>query len=79
MPLVKATLKSSILATLNSLKTEEDQTAAIDKLADDLANHIDTYIKTATITVSAGIPVATAGSPSAQTGATTAPSIASIS
>ena len=79
MPLVKATLKASILSTLNTLKIEEDQAAAIDKFADDLATHIDTYIKSATVTVAAGIPVATAGSPSAQTGATTATGIATIS
>lgn len=40
-------------------------------MAQEFANIIDGYIKTAQ--VAPGIPVATAGSPTAQTGATTGP------
>lgn len=40
-------------------------------LANAIADGVDTWIKTATVTVQAGIPVSTAGSPTAQTGVTT--------
>ena len=81
MPLVKPDLEQAILDALtlgsdaaqdtdNPVDAEQiraDQAAA-------LATAIDDYIKSATITVPAGIPVATAGSAAAQTGATTGPS-----
>jgi len=43
-------------------------------IAKTIADQVDTYIKSATIIVPPGQVVATAGSPAAQTGATTAPS-----
>lgn len=55
MPLVKATLVNQIKSIMNALKTEEDQNAAIDKFANDLATAVDTYIKSATVT-SAHVP-----------------------
>ena len=72
MPLVKDTLK----AQLEAIFAKENTPA---EAADQLATAIDSYIKTATITIVPGIPVATAGSPTAQTGATTGPGTGSIS
>jgi|GEM_PF-1708157 hypothetical protein len=77
MALVKATLKSGIQALLTEMRTKEE--ISDDYFADQLATLIDTYIKSATVTVIAGIPVATAGSPTAQTGATTAPGTGTLS
>ena len=77
MALVKANLKVSILALVADMRTKENN--ADDEFADELSTIIHDYIKTATITVAAGIPVATAGSAAAQTGATTAPATATIS
>lgn len=54
-----------------------------DRLSGDLAqvisDQVDTYIKTGTVTTPAGVAVATTGTAAAQTGATTAPGIGSIS
>lgn len=50
-----------------------------DEFARSLAGIIDGYIRSATITVPAGIAVSTTGSPTAQTGATTATATAQIS
>jgi len=49
------------------------------ELAAAIATSIDSWIRQATVTVNAGIPVTTAGSPTAQTGATTAPGTGTIS
>jgi len=73
MTLVKATLKVDIVTLLNSLKTNEDQSASVEEFATGLSDIIDAYIKTATVNVLAGIPVATTGTAAAQTGATTGP------
>lgn len=50
MALVKATFKTKIKTLMNALKSEENQEAAIDKFAGDLADAVDSYIKSATIT-----------------------------
>jgi hypothetical protein len=51
MPLDKTTFKADVKQLLTDLSTNEgDQDAAFDEFADGLANAIDTYIKTATIT-----------------------------
>lgn len=77
MPLNKTKLKSDIKSLLQDMmKKEKDAT---DEFADKLATIIDTYVKGATITVAAGIPVSTAGTAVAQTGATTGPGTATIS
>lgn len=51
-----------------------DALARTNQLADDIAMAIDAYVRGAvvTVTVSPGIPVVTAGSPTAQTGSTIA-------
>lgn len=77
MPLLKPTLKSGIQALLTEMRTKEEN--ADEYFADQLATLIDTYIKSATVTVAPGIPVTTAGSAVAQSGATTAPGTGTLS
>lgn len=64
----------------NTLKTK---LKAIDPSKDDvvakMVDAIDEYIKGATVTVEAGIPVTTAGSATAQTGSTSGPGTGTIS
>lgn len=64
----------------NALKTK---LKAIDPSKDDvvakMVDAIDEYIKGATVTVEAGIPVTTAGSATAQTGSTSGPGTGTIS
>lgn len=69
MALVKATLQAQLLKIFTEMRNETENADA--KLAEKLASAIDTYIRSAQ--VAPGIPVATAGSPTAQTGATTGP------
>lgn len=71
MALVKNTIKTGILNLLTDMRTKEE--VSDEQFADQLSTLIDTYIKSATVTVAAGIPVSTAGTAAAQTGATTAP------
>lgn len=69
MPLNKTALAQSIL----KLMTDARKETKIDdsKFANGLADAIDAFVKTGE--VQAGIPVSTAGSATAQTGATTGP------
>lgn len=76
MALNKILLKQQILTLMTEMRSREE--VSDDEYAERLSTIIDTYIKSATITVPMGIPVATAGSPAAQTGATTAPAISTI-
>lgn len=79
MALIKATLKQAIAAAFEAEKNStDDPSQSIDRIAGSIADAVDAFVKSATITVAAGIPVATAGTAAAQTGATTAPSIATI-
>lgn len=80
---LQANLQRKIKGILDAYFNENSDAETIKmKFAKDLssaiADEIDAWIKTATITVNAGIPVATAGSPTAQTGATTGPGTATI-
>lgn len=68
MALVKDTLETAILQLLTQMRNETEIDDS--KFASGLADAIDAYIKSADIP--AGIPVSTTGSPTAQTGATTA-------
>lgn len=77
MALVKDTLKADILTLLTGMREKKE--VSDDEFAGKLATAIDKYIKTATVTVAAGIAVATSGSPTSQTGATTAPGTGTIS
>lgn len=74
--LVKPTLQKQILDLLSDMRTRTEISDA--EFASSLADIIDTYIKSATITIAAGIPVSTTGGPAAQTGTTTAPAVATI-
>lgn len=82
MPLDKVTLKNSIkqafLDELGGGSTTAQQTA-VDNIATKLSNAIDVFVKSGTVTVAIGIPVATAGTAAAQTGATTGPGTGTIS
>lgn len=80
---LQANLQRKIKSILDASFNENSDAETIKmKFAKDLslaiADEIDAWIKTATITVNPGIPVATAGSPAAQTGATTGPGTATI-
>lgn len=69
MPLNKTALAQSILKLMTDARKETEIDDS--KFADGLADAIDAFIKTGE--VQAGIPVSTAGSATAQTGATTGP------
>jgi len=72
MTLVKDSLKEDIKTLLTDLSSRtEDPEKAVDDLAEQLSTIIDSYIKTATITVAPGISVVTVGSATTQTGTTT--------
>jgi len=94
MPLVSSVLQLGIAGSLqpkikqileqtkngdNAITADQKALELSNAIAEVVAAQVDAYIKMATITVPAGIPVATAGSPAAQVGATTAPMIAIIS
>ncbi len=49
MALAKAILKQEIKAVLQELKSEENQSAGIEKFAKKLATAIDNYVKSATV------------------------------
>lgn len=77
MALQKPALKASIKQLLEDMMTREE--ASYEEFADRLSAAIDTFVKTGTVTVASGIPVATAGSATAQTGNTTATGTGTIS
>lgn len=67
--LVPQTLATQLLDIFTRMRQATE--ISDQQLANELANAIDTYIKTAQ--VNPGIPVSTTGTPTAQTGATTGP------
>lgn len=69
MPLNKTALAQSILKLMTDARKETEIDDS--KFANRLADAIDAFVKTGE--VQAGIPVSTAGSATAQTGATTGP------
>lgn len=82
MALVETVIAGSLYDFLVGLQdpdtvTEADK-AKIKAYADGFTDWIVTTIKSATIVVPSGVPVATAGSAVAQTGATTGPGNATI-
>ena len=80
MALVPNTFKSQLKTALKNIQCDpDDPDAAIDAFCDAFVNSIDAYIKSATVTVQPGITVSTAGSPTAQTGATTSTGTGSLS
>ncbi|WP_341715120.1 hypothetical protein [Limnobacter sp.] len=83
-PGLKSAIESAFKAQLESAKgadTNKDVSAEdlITKLADALTNAIHDYVTQATVNVNPGISVSTAGSPAAQTGATTSPGTGNLS
>jgi hypothetical protein len=76
MALAESVFKSSLLSLFNRIKEAEMSEA---DFAGELAKIINDHIKTATVTVNPGIPVTTAGSAAAQTGATSGPGSGSLS
>jgi len=74
--LVPTVLQAQILAALQSAAANKTAPLAVAQaqLAADLAIAIDSYIRTITVVIPPGQIVATAGTPAAQTGATTLPS-----
>jgi methionine synthase II (cobalamin-independent) len=76
MALSESALKSSLLSLFNQMKQAE---TSEEEFAEKLAKIINDHIKTALVTVNAGIPVTTAGSAAAQTGAATAAGSGSLS
>jgi hypothetical protein len=83
MALVIPTLQQQLAAAFKKQLTDKTSKpeVAIEILALDIATAVDAYIKTATVTVtgvnSPGQLVVTAGTPAAQTGATTTPGVVS--
>lgn len=74
--LVKQTLQQQILGLLTDMRSRTEISDT--DFASSLSDMIDSYIKSATITIAAGVPVSTTGGPAAQTGVTTAAAIANI-
>lgn len=73
---IKDALDQPIDETSNS---EEVKQRFAQNIANAIADGVDAWIKTATVTVQAGIPVSTSGSPTAQTGSTTSQGTGTIS
>ncbi len=76
MALNKTALESGILELMQQIIAEK---GSYEDFANGLADLIDTFVKTGTVTVAAGIPVSTTGSATAQTGTTTATGTGTIS
>lgn len=88
MPLATEALRATLTQKIkDALDQPFDETSNSDEIkqrfaqniADAITDGIDTWIKTATVTVQAGISVTTAGSPTSQTGVTTGTGIGVIS
>lgn len=79
MALVLATYKAALRAAMLAAPSiQAIDNAALTALVDAICAATDAYIRTATVTIPSGIAVATAGSATAQTGATTAPGVGAI-
>lgn len=69
MSLNKTVLKQNLKQLAEDMLTRE--TNSTDEWADRMANMIEAFVKSGTVTVAVGIPVSTTGTALAQTGATT--------
>ena len=76
MALNKQALKTGIIDLQKDMLTKTD--ASTEEYAERLATLIDTFVRGGEVTVPAGIPVRTAGTAVAQTGATTVPAKGTI-
>lgn len=72
-------IKEKIKAAFRRQSEQEDYETALDQISEDLANAICQEILELVVTVPAGIAVATTGTATAQTGATTEIKIAELS
>ena len=76
MALNKTALAQQLKAIFDGVSPEAtgiaDPDALRQKMANEMANAIDTFVKTGTVAVATGIAVSTTGTAAAQTGATTA-------
>lgn len=80
MALDTTTLKKEIRAAFDAESdTKVNPSEARQRTADAIGAAIEKFVKTGTVTVSAGIAVSTTGTAAAQTGATTAPGTGTIS
>lgn len=88
MPIATEALRASLTQGIkDALDQPIDETSNSDEvkqrfaqnIANAIADGVDAWIKTATVTVQAGIPVSTSGSPTAQTGVTTGQGTGTIS
>ena len=77
MALNKTTLRDNISNRVQEIDLQNSNVA--DAIAEIIADEVDSYIKGATITVPAGIPVSTTGTAAAQSGETTSPGDGTIS
>jgi len=75
MALDKAALAVGLKAVFDGVSPEAsgitDPEQLRQKVASEMADAIDAFVKSATVTVASGIPVSTTGTASAQTGQTT--------
>lgn len=76
MALDKTTLINTLTSIFNDLTTANNTASA---KATAIANAIDTYVKSGSVTVASGIPVSTTGTAAAQTGSTTGTGTGTIS
>lgn len=76
MPLNTPLLEQSVLQLLQDMMLREQN--SLQEFAHRLTMAIDSYVRSATITVPSNIPVSTTGTAAAQSGMTTAPVTASI-
>ena len=76
MSLQKQALAQGIVALQNDMMNKSEP--AIEEYANRMADLIDTFVKTGTVTVATGIHVTTTGSATTQTGTTDATGIGTI-
>lgn len=82
MALDKESLKTSLVNLFTSQYAgtlSASQEAEVDNLSQGIADAIDVFVKTGTVTIASGIPVATGGTATSQTGSTTSTGTGSIS
>lgn len=77
MALNKQALKQGIIALQQDMLTKTD--ASMEEYAERLASLIDAFVRSGEVTVAAGISVSTAGTATAQTGATNSTGTGTIS
>lgn len=77
MALNKQALQQGIIALLQDMQRKTEP--SMEEYAERLASLIDAFVKSGEVTVAAGISVSTAGTATAQTGATTSVGKGSIS